>query len=106
VKWKLNWIRWILKKIKIIPIIGIPIFAVLIGVLIFPLFDEPKEKSINIWEESAKAQSIATLEKGMVEAMKSDCGSTNTILCEKLDKIIENQEIIKDQLTELYDMES
>ena len=95
-----------MNKIKLIPIIGIPIFAVILGVLIIPEFADPKEKSINIWEENAKAQSMPTLEKGMAEAMKSDCGSTNTILCEKLDKIIENQEIIKDQLTELYDMES
>ncbi len=97
-KWKLNWIRWILKKIKLIPIIGIPIFAVLLGVLIFPLYSEQIDRP--------EIESIPTLEKGMAEAMKSDCGSTNTILCEKLDKIIENQEIIKDQLTELYDMDS
>ncbi len=95
-----------MNKIKLIPIIGIPIFAVILGVLIFPEFADPKEKSINIWEENAKAQSIATLEKGMVEAMKSDCGSTNKLLCEKLDKIIENQEVIKDYLSDLYDMES
>ncbi len=95
-----------MNKIKLIPIIGIPIFAVILGVLIFPEFADPKEKSIDIWEENRKTQSIPTLEKGMAEAMVSDCGSTNKILCEKLDKIIENQEVIIDQLTEIYDMES
>ena len=95
-----------MNKIKLIPVIVIPIFVVILGVLIIPEFADPKEKSINILEENAKAQSIPTLEKGMAEAMKSDCGSTNTILCEKLDKIIENQEIIKDQLTEIYDIDS
>ncbi len=94
-----------MKKIKLIPIIVIPFFAVILGVLIFPEFADPKVKTIDLIIEHEMA-SIPTLEKGMAEAMKSDCGSTNTILCEKLDKIIENQEIIKDQLTELYDMES
>ncbi len=87
-----------MNKIKLIPIIGIPIFAVILGVLIFPLFA--------VQNDRPEIESIPTLEKGMAEAMVSDCGSTNKILCEKLDKIIENQEIIKDQLTEIYDMES
>jgi hypothetical protein len=98
----MNWKR------SNIPIIGAIVIGLglVVGIVIIPEFADPKEKSIDIWEENAKAQSIPTLEKGMVEAMKSDCGSTNTILCEKLDKIIENQEIIKDQLTEIYDMDS
>jgi len=87
-----------LKKIKLIPIIGVPIFAVLIAVLIFPLF--------GVQNDRPEVESIPTLEKGMAEAMKSDCGSTNTILCKKLDKIIENQEIIIDYLSDLNDLES
>lgn len=34
------------------------------------------------------------------------CGSTNKILCEKLDHILNNQEIIKEQLAEIYDLNS
>ncbi len=34
------------------------------------------------------------------------CGSTNKILCEKLDHILHNQELIKEQLAEIYDLNS
>jgi sugar phosphate permease len=83
-----------------IPIIGAMILGlgIFVGVIVIPEFAEEKDRP--------EVEGIPTLEKGMAEAMKSDCGSTNTILCEKLDKIIENQEIIIEQLTELYDMES
>jgi len=93
-----NWIRWILKRIKLIPIIGIPFLAVILGVLIFPLYGEQNDRP--------EIEGIPTLEKGMAEAMKSDCGSTNTILCEKLDKIIENQEVIIDYLSNINNTES
>ena len=90
----MNWKR------SNIPLIGTMVFgiAILVGIIVIPEFV--------IQEDRPEVEGIPTLEKGMAEAMKSDCGSTNTILCEKLDKIIENQEIIKDQLTEIYDMNS
>jgi len=87
---------------KLIPLIVVPVFAIISGVLIIPELEEQKDRP--------EIESIPTLEKGMAQAMESDCGSTNKLLCEKLDKIIENQEkilqqqnITQDFINDVYD---
>jgi len=97
-----------MKKSILIPVMVVIGSALITGLVIIP---ELKEKSVdvmeenaNVIEENAKAQSIPTLENGMAKAMKSDCGSTNTILCGKLDKILENQEVIFENQEKIFDL--
>ena len=74
-----------MNKALILPAVLIPFFSILVGVMAIPEIADRQEP---------------------IPIVEAEVSCRDKVACEKLDQILENQEFIKDQLIDIYDLNS